>query len=319
MNEDKKNGDTINANISANNNSGQIAVGSGITQTSNTLEKDKTLSRVAAEVKQLLEQISLTHPTSTPTEKLLALAEATKQIENNPSLKVQVINVLNQFGMEAFKAAVNHPLVNILVETFFPQSNTKSLLSSTVKKILILSVNPIDTNQLRLDEEIREIQAALKRSKNREQFEIVTQGAVRVDDLRRSLLDHQPTIVHFSGHGSGSAGLVLENNSGQVQLVSTESLARLFKAFQNNIECVLLNACYSENQAEAIHKYIDYVIGMNRAIGDKAAIDFAVGFYDALGAGKSYEDCFEFGCGSIDLKGIPESETPVIKARQHHS
>jgi hypothetical protein len=54
---------------------------------------------------------------------------------------------------------------------------------------------------------------------------------------------------------------------------------------------------------------------MNQTIGDKAAIKFAVGFYDALGANRSYEDCFEFGCTLVDLQGIPESETPVIKAR----
>jgi hypothetical protein len=54
---------------------------------------------------------------------------------------------------------------------------------------------------------------------------------------------------------------------------------------------------------------------MNQTIGDKAAIKFAVGFYNALGAGRSYEDCFEFGCTSVDLQGIPESETPVIQAR----
>ncbi len=185
----------------------------------------------------------------------------------------------------------------------------------TVKKILILSANPKDTSKLRLDEEVRNIQAALKRAKNREQFEIVTEWAVRVEDLRRALLDHQPTIVHFSGHGSGTTGLVLENNSGQMQLVSSESLARLFKLFQKKIESVLLNACYSEVQANAIYQHIDCVIGMNRSIGDVAAIEFAVGFYDALGAGNSYDDCFEVGCASIDLEGIPEAETPVLKFR----
>jgi CHAT domain len=185
----------------------------------------------------------------------------------------------------------------------------------TIKKILILSANPKDTNQLRLGEEVRNIQVALKRANNREQFEIITASAVRVEDLRRALLDHQPTIVHFSGHGSGTTGLVLENNSGQMQLVSSESLARLFKLFQNKIECVLLNACYSEVQGSAIYQHIDCVIGMNRPIGDVAAIEFAVGFYDALGAGNSYDDCFEVGCASIDLEGIPESETPVLKFR----
>lgn len=188
-----------------------------------------------------------------------------------------------------------------------------------MKKILILSANPKNTNQLRLDEEVRGIQAALKQSQNREQFQIVTLLAVRVEDLRRALLEHQPTIVHFSGHGSGTEGLALENNSGQMQLVSTESLARLFGLFQNQIECVLLNACYSQVQAEAIHQHIDYLVGMNQAIGDVAGIEFAIGFYDALFAGRPYEECFEVGRASIDLQGIPEYSTPQIKARRRSS
>ena len=185
-----------------------------------------------------------------------------------------------------------------------------------MKKILILSANPKDTNKLRLDEEVREIQAALKRANERHEFEIITQLAIGVDDVRRALLDRKPTIVHFCGHGSGSLGLAVENNSGQTQLVSTEALARLFKSFQEDVECVLLNACYSEAQATAIHQHIDCVMGMNQAIGDRAAIKFAVGFYDALGAGKPYDICFELGCASIDLEGIAESETPVIKIRR---
>jgi len=82
-----------------------------------------------------------------------------------------------------------------------------------VKKILILSANPQNTSKLRLDEEVREVQAGLERAKRREQFEIITKWAVQVDDLRRALLDYEPQIVHFSGHGTGSDGLALENNS----------------------------------------------------------------------------------------------------------
>ncbi|KST63727.1 CHAT domain-containing protein [Mastigocoleus testarum] len=188
-----------------------------------------------------------------------------------------------------------------------------------MKKILIFSANPKNTEKLRLDEEVREIQKALKQSQNREQFQIFTFLAVRVEDLRRSLLEHQPTIVHFSGHGSGAEGLALENNSGEMQLLSTESLGRLFGLFQSQIECVLLNACYSQEQAEVIHQHIDYVVGMNQAIGDVAAIEFAIGFYDALFAGRSYEECFVVGRASIDLQGIPEYSTPQLKARKRYS
>lgn len=181
-------------------------------------------------------------------------------------------------------------------------------------KILILTANPTNTDRLRLDEEVREIEAALERSNGRDQFEIISKSAVRVDDLRRALLDHNPQIVHFSGHGSnGTGGIALENDSGNLKMVSGSSLARLFKSFKDNIQCVLLNACYSEVQAEVINQHINYVVGMNKEIGDCAAIEFAKGFYDALGAGRSIENAFEIGLISIDSENIPDSLTPVLK------
>ncbi len=187
--------------------------------------------------------------------------------------------------------------------------------NTLIKTILILAANPTNTTKLRLDEEVRSIEEGLQRASRREQFKLVKKGAVRPEDLRRALLDHSPTIVHFCGHGTEDEGLVFEDNTGRTQLVSTESLARLFKLFENTIECVLLNACYSEQQAMAIYRNIDCVIGMRKAVGDRAAIEFAVGFYDAISAGRSYEDAFEFGCTSIDLEGISESETPILKSK----
>jgi hypothetical protein len=182
-------------------------------------------------------------------------------------------------------------------------------------KILILAANPKNTEKLRLDEEMREIQAGLERARKREQFDLIPRWAVRPQDLLRALLDYEPQIVHFSGHGGGEQGLALENDSGQAQLVSADALARLFKLFEGKVECVLLNACYSEVQAEAICQHVNYVIGMNQAIGDKAARKFAVGFYDALGAGRSIEDAYEFGCSAIYLEGISEHLIPVLKKR----
>ena len=184
-----------------------------------------------------------------------------------------------------------------------------------MKKILILTANPVDSHKLRLDEEVREIQEGLRRSHSRDQFEIISRWATRPNDLRRALLDHTPHIVHFSGHGTGADGLVLENTVGRMKQVSSASLARLFKLFRESVECVLLNACYSEAQAAAIHEHIDCVIGMNQAIGDRAAIEFSVGFYDGLGAQRSYADAFEFGLSAIDLEGIPETATPQLKLR----
>ncbi|GAA6620517.1 CHAT domain-containing protein [Scytonema sp. NUACC26] len=184
-----------------------------------------------------------------------------------------------------------------------------------MKKILILSANPINTNRLRLSEEVREIRQALKLSDNREAFELIQIEAVRIDDLRRTMLEKKPSIVHFSGHGTGTDGLVLENTSGELQIVSTESLSHLFELFKEQVECVLLNACYSEIQAEAIFQHIDCVIGMTQPIQDDVAIHFSKGFYDALFAGRNYVDAFKFGQNNINLNNISPSNIPLIKIR----
>ncbi|NMG18838.1 CHAT domain-containing protein [Brasilonema bromeliae] len=117
----------------------------------------------------------------------------------------------------------------------------------------MFSANPKNTNPLRLGEEARKIQEALKLAKRRDQFEIATEWAVRVEDLRRAMLDHQPHIVHFSGHGAGKEGLAFEENSGITQLVSGEAIASLFELFRGTVECVLLNACYSEVQTQKFY------------------------------------------------------------------
>ena len=74
----------------------------------------------------------------------------------------------------------------------------------------------------------------------------------------------------------------------------------------------MLNACYSEQQAKAIAQHIPYVIGMNQAIGDRAAIEFAIGFYDALGAGESVDFSYKLGCNAIQMAGIAEHLTPML-------
>lgn len=184
----------------------------------------------------------------------------------------------------------------------------------SIRTILIIAANPRGTHRLRLDEEVRAIERCLERSRRRDDFRVVQKWAATSDDLRRALLDHEPEVVHFCGHGAGRRGLLLEDEHGYAGPIPGDALKSLF-GLCDHARCVLLNACYSEVQASAIGEHIECVVGMRNAIGDDAAIQYSMGFYDALGAGKSYESAHEFGCNAIELKAIPEHLTPVIRAR----
>ena len=178
--------------------------------------------------------------------------------------------------------------------------------------ILFIASEPTDLAHLRLSEEVREIQEKLQMAKLRDRFDFHQRMSTRTIDLSQAMLDVQPQIVHFSGHGSIDGALCFENQSGQTDSIQPSAIAALFKQFSNHVNCVMLNACYTEIQAKAIAQYIEYVIGMNQMIGDKAAIAFAIGFYQALGAGRTIEDAYKLGCVQIRLHGIPEHQTPVL-------
>ncbi|NJN91168.1 MAG: CHAT domain-containing protein [Leptolyngbyaceae cyanobacterium SL_5_14] len=182
-----------------------------------------------------------------------------------------------------------------------------------MKTILFLAANPKGTSLLRLDQEVRDITEGLQRAQHREYFQLKQRWAVRPRDVQRALLEVNPQIVHFSGHGMGEEGLALETESGQIKLVDADALAGLFELFADQVECVVLNACYSEMQANAIVHHIPSVIGMNQSIGDRAALEFAIGFYDALGAGRTTEFAYKLGCRAIQMAGIAENFIPVLK------
>ena len=125
--------------------------------------------------------------------------------------------------------------------------------------------------------------------------------------------------MHFSGHGTPDGAICLEDEIGRAHPVGPSALKDLFELVAEHVQCVVLNACYSVAQADAIGEHIDYVIGMNRAIGDEAAIAFAVGFYQAVGVGHPIESAYRFGCAQIRLRNIPEHLTPVLRRRKRSS
>ena len=183
-------------------------------------------------------------------------------------------------------------------------------------RILFLAANPKDTDQLRLGEEVRTIDERLREADYRDQLDLVSHFAVRPEDLSEALLRYQPHVVHFSGHGSTSGAIILEDASGESSEVSPKALGDLLRILDDNLRCVVLNACYSATQAEVVSDSVDCVIGTTRAISDPAAIGFAGGFYRGLGYGKSIATAFALGQNEIDLAHLGEADTPKLVTRE---
>src|SRR6185436_12830357 len=120
--------------------------------------------------------------------------------------------------------------------------------------------------------------------------------------------------VHLSGHG-GQHGLHFQTADGRAQLVPPAALAEAFGAAGASVKLVVLSACYSEAQAEALLAHVDCVVGMDSSIHEDAARIFATGFYGGLGERASIEAAYKQGLAAIRLEGLPDGGRPQLKVR----
>jgi len=237
---------------------------------------------------------------------------------------IQVCDSTNEKKLLCYKESDYTSLLNIYPNVKpIPRSQLRSnrevleMSKSKTVTILFLAAEPTDAGRIRLGEEHREIDLRLRLAKLRNQFQLEHVFAVRPEDLTQAFLDYNPTIVHFAGHGTSEGSICLEDRTGKSLPIKPSALSDLFKAFRSTIRGVILNACYSKEQAKAIAAYVDFVVGIHRSISDKAAIAYSLGLYQGIGAGKSFTESHNLGCIQIGLQGIStESQPELITRRQ---
>lgn len=181
--------------------------------------------------------------------------------------------------------------------------------------VLFLAANPMDQNQLRLDEEHRTIVEKLRASEHRDAIEFRARWAVRPGDLQQALNELQPHIIHFSGHGDQDE-ILFQNADGSTKPVTKGAIAATLSTTADNVRVVIFNSCFSADQAQAVTKHVDVAIGMNGSIGDDAARIFAGQFYSAIGFGRSVRNAFDQAVNELRLHGIPEDDIPEIHVRE---
>jgi hypothetical protein len=188
---------------------------------------------------------------------------------------------------------------------------------ATRRKVVILFVaaNPRATDRLGLAEECAQILRELRMTIHRDDFVFEARWAVSVDDFMRALVELDPTVIHVSGHGGGSAGLILQDERGEPQPVSARALAMMIEAAARSVRVVVLNACYSTVQAEALRSKVDCVVGMAGSIGDDAARAFAVRLYGALGGRRSIGNAFAQAVAALAAKRLPDEALPRCLTR----
>jgi esterase/lipase superfamily enzyme len=191
--------------------------------------------------------------------------------------------------------------------------------TDTRPRLLVLAANPLVMTKLKLDEEAELIREALGATEGERPIRAIVAHAVKAAELSKLLLEHRPKVLHFSGHANPEGAIYLVDSVGLAQAVTAAALAGWFQAVpvEARPDCVVLNACYTNETAKALVPSVKCVVGMSRDFEDDAALAFAAGFYRGLARfGGDYRTAFKLGCAEIDLLGQPDATVPVFSTRK---
>lgn len=83
-----------------------------------TYHQKQNLAEAALEIKQLLDHLSENYQITTESEQNKIVDKAIEEIEHNPTFKNRIINAMKAGGIETLKSAINHPLGNIVINSF---------------------------------------------------------------------------------------------------------------------------------------------------------------------------------------------------------
>jgi esterase/lipase superfamily enzyme len=197
-----------------------------------------------------------------------------------------------------------------------PQAPTAQPLAGAASRrcdVLVMSASPQSQPPLELEQEAALIVERLREGES--QVRVVVRHAVRVSELHRHLLEFDPRIVHLSGHGNRRGELLLLDAAGGEQPLSAETLAETFRALAGRVECVVLNACFSAERADALADVVRCVVGMSAEIDDESARRFAGGFYRGLAFGHDYRTAVGIGRVEIQQERLPDAQIPQFYTR----
>ena len=188
-----------------------------------------------------------------------------------------------------------------------------------VTRILIFTANTGGETQLDLSDEYARIREMLDNEGLNNRCQLKRIRLVTPEAIMEEILEFEPHIVHFSGHGirqrdantatgpgrgfgeeeeesahqeeegiatAADGALIVHNGANYSSFqIGSDFLSGVFEIVKDDelpTHTVVFNACHSEAISGGVATYIENVIATNNAIGDRAAISFSSTFYSRL-------------------------------------
>ena len=198
-----------------------------------TATKQANSTKSSSTFKSRMNEIDRENKKKTEAEK--KIAEYDKKIANKEKELLREEQRLSKAKDDKYKQ-IEHQrklaLDNLSLDLSIQRENQNNLIKEVNKlkeakekiNILFIASNPdiefidddgnsVQQQKLKLENEAREIHESIQKSLKRDSISFETRWATRVTDLLQFINEVNPTILHFSGHGTSDGKLVFQDNN----------------------------------------------------------------------------------------------------------
>ena len=196
--------------------------------------------------------------------------------------------------------------------------------------VVIAAPNGLDQNMVlnsALEEDL--ILAATRAARESAGIEVVFTVGGSLEELESALREHDPHVLHFTGHGifdpeKDSGRLLMEARDGSPRQVANDEFARLLESGARSLRLVFLSACqsavaprqegYADLAPRLLEAGIPAVVAMQFSVLNSSAMSFGAAFYRGVAAGRPLDEAMvearrrlaQGGTNSVDFA------TPVL-------
>jgi hypothetical protein len=122
-------------------------------------------------------------------------------------------------------------------------------------------------------------------------------------------------IVQFSGHGNTKGFCFEDDHRDCTAIAGAKETAQIIRSALPNLRLAIFVSCFSASCLDSLVNVAPFVITMQDAADDEAAVSFLGVFYDILFATGSIEKAFSMATCFITFSGRSGKLTPVLSRR----
>ncbi len=220
--------------------------------------------------------------------------------------KNQRLKIIEQEYYDITKNTIISDTLNLisLLENEAKKQASKKQKDHSVQRVFLGESNPFPKLNLLSNVEFREIKTIFEN--NSKSFNYEFYFALDIHSFTNSIQHQGFEIIHLTAF-SKEEGIYFHDSADQAILIKNNLLNNYISMIDQNVKCFFFNTFISEHLASEISKRNKFVIGFNQLINIQAAIEFAIGFYTALGYHKNYHSAFKIGYQNL-ISGQYKSE-----------